>query len=100
MDFFSKSFLYKEMKSDGKNMTREAFKQLLGEHPILLDGAMGTSLMKAGMSVDDCTESWALEHPEEVVRIQKSYVEAGAKIIYAPTFGANRIKLKEYGLEE
>lgn len=81
-------------------MTRDEFRKLLGNEPIILDGAMGTSLMKAGMDVDDCTEKWALMHPEEVIRIQKAYVEAGAKIIYAPTFGANRIKLKEYGLEE
>ena len=35
-----------------------------------------------------------------VMEIQKAYIEAGAKILYAPTFGANRIKLKEYGLED
>lgn len=81
-------------------MTREEFKKLLDNEPIILDGAMGTSLMKAGMDVDDCTETWALAHPEEVIRIQRAYVEAGAKIVYAPTFGANRIKLKEYGLED
>ena len=80
-------------------MTRDEFRKFIGNEPIILDGAMGTSLMKAGMSVDDCTEKWALEHPEEVVKIQRAYVEAGAKIIYAPTFGANRIKLKEYDLE-
>ena len=80
-------------------MTRDEFKKLIENGPIILDGAMGTSLMKAGMSVDDCTEQWALEHPETVVNLQKAYVEAGAKIVYAPTFGANRIKLKEYGLE-
>lgn len=28
------------------------------------------------------------------------FVEAGSNIVYAPTFTANRIKLKEYGLEE
>lgn len=81
-------------------MTREEFRTLLGQEPVVLDGAMGTSLMKAGMSVDDCPEIWALEHPEVVVNIQKAYVEAGAKIVYAPTFGANRMKLKEYGLDD
>ena len=37
--------------------------------------------MKAGMSIDDCPEIWAIEHPEVVVGIQKAYVEAGAKIV-------------------
>lgn len=80
-------------------MTKQEFRQLLENGPIILDGAMGTGLMKAGMPVDACTEEWAIEHPEVVVRIQKEYIEAGAQILYAPTFGANRIKLAEYGLE-
>ena len=81
-------------------MTKYEFKRLIETGPIILDGAMGTGLMKAGMSVDECTEKWALEHPDVVMEIQKAYIEAGAKILYAPTFGANRIKLKEYGLED
>ncbi len=80
-------------------MTKQEFKALFEQGPIILDGAMGTGLMKAGMSVDECTEKWAVEHPEVVMNIQKAYIEAGAQILYAPTFGANRIKLKEYGLE-
>lgn len=81
-------------------MTKQEFKNLVENGPIILDGAMGTGLMKAGMPVDACTEEWALAHPEAVIDIQRAYVEAGAQIVYAPTFGANRIKLKEYGLED
>lgn len=81
-------------------MTKQEFKNLVENGPIILDGAMGTGLMKAGMPVDACTEEWALEHPEAVIDIQRAYVESGAQIVYAPTFGANRIKLKEYGLED
>ena len=80
-------------------MTKQEFKQLLENGPVILDGAMGTGLMKAGMPVDACTEAWAIEHPEVVAHIQKEYIAAGAQILYAPTFGANRIKLAEYGLE-
>ena len=80
-------------------MTKQEFRKLIEQGPIILDGAMGTGLMKAGMSVDECTEKWAVEHPDEVMDIQKDYVEAGAQILSAPTFGANRIKLAEYGLE-
>ena len=81
-------------------MTKQEFRVLIEQGPIILDGAMGTGLMKAGMSVDECTEKWAIQHPDVVMGIQKAYIEAGAQILYAPTFGANRIKLKEYGLEE
>lgn len=80
-------------------MTKQEFRKLIEQGPIILDGAMGTGLMKVGMSVDECTEKWAVEHPDVVMDIQKDYVEAGAQILYAPTFGANRIKLAEYGLE-
>ena len=81
-------------------MTKQEFRKLIENGPIILDGAMGTGLMKAGMSVDECTEKWAIEHPEVVMDIQKAYIDAGAQIIYAPTFGANRIKLAEYGLQD
>ena len=37
-------------------MTKHEFKRLIEKGPIILDGAMGTGLMKAGMSVDECTE--------------------------------------------
>ena len=45
-------------------------------------------------------ELWILEHPEILQRLQREYAEAGTDIVYAPTFTANRIKLKEFGLEQ
>lgn len=66
---------------------------------IYLDGATGSNLMKAGMPAGVCPEKWILENPDVFLSLQKSYVEAGSHILYAPTFTANRIKLKEYGLE-
>ncbi len=47
-----------------------------------------------------CPEQWILENKEVLVTLQKDFIDAGSRIIYAPTFTANRIKLKEYGLEE
>ena len=67
---------------------------------IVLDGATGSNLMKAGMPVGVCPEKWILEHPQALIDLQKSYVEAGSNIVYAPTFTANKIKLQEYGLYE
>ena len=81
-------------------MTREEFKSLVENGPVLLDGATGTNLQKAGMPVGVCPEQWILEHPDVLVDLQKRYVEAGTDILFAPTFTANRIKLREYGLEE
>lgn len=67
---------------------------------LLLDGATGTNLIKAGMPVGVCPEQWILENREIMLKLQKDYVEAGTNILYAPTFTANRMKLAEYGLAD
>ena len=61
----------------------------------ILDGAMGTMLQKAGMSSDETTTHFGQEHPEILRDIHKQYVDAGADIIYAATFGINRYKMEE-----
>lgn len=80
-------------------MNREDFAQLCRDKTVLLDGATGTNLMKAGMPAGVCPEQWILEHPDVILNLQRAYVEAGSDIIFAPTFTGNRIKLAEYGLE-
>lgn len=67
--------------------------------PILMDGATGTELQKRGMPQGACTEQWALEHPEALLELQRSYVEAGAGVLVTPTLGANRGALERFGLE-
>ena len=80
-------------------MTKEEF-ILLTKKTVLLDGATGSNLMAAGMPRGICTEQWVLEHPEVLLRLQEAYVEAGSRIIYAPTFGGNRKNLASHGLEK
>ncbi len=81
-------------------MTKQEFLKLAEEGFVILDGATGTNLQKAGMPVGVCPEAWILEHPEALLTLQKAFVEAGTRILYAPTFTANRIKLAEYHLED
>lgn len=81
-------------------MTREEFRELTTRGVVLLDGATGTNLQKAGMPVGVCPEKWILENPEVLMDLQERYVEAGTQILLAPTFTANRIKLEEYGLAD
>ena len=81
-------------------MTREEFRRLTEQGAVLLDGATGTNLQKAGMPVGVCPEQWILGHPEVITELQERYVQAGTNILFAPTFTANRIKLAEYGLAE
>lgn len=80
-------------------MTREQFQKLLEQKIFVMDGATGTNLQSAGMPVGVCPEKWILEHREVLLDLQINYIKAGSNIIYAPTFGGNRIKLEEYGLE-
>ena len=80
-------------------MTKQQFLDLIKNGPIILDGATGTNLQKAGMPTGVCPEQWILDHKDVLLQLQKSYKEAGSKIVYAPTFSGNRIKLEEYGLE-
>lgn len=67
---------------------------------VILDGATGSNLSLRGMPSGVCPEQWILDHEEVLYGLQKEYVEAGTNILYAPTFGGNRIKLAEYGLED
>ena len=80
-------------------MTKKEFKDFIKNGPVILDGATGTNLMKAGMPIGVCPEKWVMEHPDVLIKLQRDFVEAGSNIVYAPTFTGNRIKLEEYGLE-
>lgn len=80
-------------------MTHEEF-QTLTQSTVLLDGATGTNLMAAGMPRGICTELWILEHKDVITSLQKAYAEAGSQIIYAPTFGANRLNLAKFDLDQ
>lgn len=80
-------------------MTKQEFQQLVKNGPVILDGATGSNLMKAGMPRGVCTEKWVCENPEPLTQLQKAYKKAGSQIVYASTFSANRISLENYGLE-
>ncbi|MBQ8506211.1 MAG: homocysteine S-methyltransferase family protein [Clostridia bacterium] len=81
-------------------MTREEFCKLLDNGPLILDGATGSNLRAAGMPVGVCTEAWVLENPEILMKLQRAYADAGSNIVYAPTFGGNRLNLASYGLAD
>lgn len=74
--------------------------KIAGGRVLVSDGAWGTFLHMKGLKADECPESWNLEHPEEVLEIASSYVEAGADIILTNSFGASPLKLEGYGLEK
>lgn len=81
-------------------MTKREFRNLCERRILVLDGATGTNLQKAGMPTGVCPEQWILENKEAAKKLQMAFLEAGTDILYAPTFSANRIKLAEYGLQD
>jgi len=79
-------------------LTKEQFAELLKSGPVLLDGATGSNLQKAGMPRGCCSEEWILANPDALVALQRRYAAAGSQIIYAPTFQAQPIALEKVGL--
>lgn len=81
--------------------TENKFLKLLQEpKPILSDGAMGTVLHQKGIRFDECFDYLNITNPALVADVHRSYIEAGSNMIQTNTFGANRYKLSEFGLEK
>ena len=81
-------------------LTKEVLWRKAEAGPVILDGATGSNLMKAGMPRGCCTEEWVLANPEKLVALQRAYVAAGSQILYAPTFQAQPIALERVGLDK
>lgn len=64
---------------------------------IRLDGGMGTMLQKDGMPAGAIPELYNITEPERIMKVHRAYIDAGSDIIYANTFGANRLKMKKTG---
>ncbi len=79
-------------------LTKAEFMALLSSGPLLLDGATGSNLIKAGMPRGCCTEEWILANPQALVTLQRQYAQAGSRVLYAPTFQAQPIALERVGL--
>jgi methionine synthase I (cobalamin-dependent)/5,10-methylenetetrahydrofolate reductase len=79
---------------------RDFIQAIADEHVYLFDGAMGTMLYAKGVFINKCYDELNLRNPEIVLEVHKQYVRAGAEIIETNTYGANRIKLRSFGIEE
>ncbi|MGE5454227.1 MAG: homocysteine S-methyltransferase family protein, partial [Methylocystaceae bacterium] len=71
----------------------------LNDRILMLDGAMGTMLQQNGLKPGECPELFGIENPGLLEGLHRLYIEAGSDIIQTNTFGGNRFKLSEYGLE-
>ncbi len=59
---------------------------------------MGTMLYGRGIFINRCFESLNESHADLVVDVHGEYLKAGADVIETNTFGANRMKLRAFGL--
>ncbi|MEO7964450.1 MAG: bifunctional homocysteine S-methyltransferase/methylenetetrahydrofolate reductase [Gemmatimonadaceae bacterium] len=66
---------------------------------VVFDGAMGTMLYARGVFINQCFDELSLRAPDLVREVHKEYVRAGAEVLETNSFGANRFKLSQFGLE-
>ncbi|MFL5606787.1 MAG: bifunctional homocysteine S-methyltransferase/methylenetetrahydrofolate reductase [Gemmatimonadaceae bacterium] len=80
-------------------MTSPALSRLLDPTALVLfDGAMGTMLYSRGVFINQCYDELNLRSPDLVRDVHRAYVKAGAEVLETNSFGANRIKLGQFGL--
>ncbi|MGI8498395.1 MAG: bifunctional homocysteine S-methyltransferase/methylenetetrahydrofolate reductase [Gemmatimonadaceae bacterium] len=66
---------------------------------VIFDGAMGTMLYAKGVFINQCYDELNVRSPDLVCEVHRAYVKAGAEVLETNSFGANRLKLAQYGLE-
>jgi 5-methyltetrahydrofolate--homocysteine methyltransferase len=67
---------------------------------LVSDGATGTNLQARGLDLGLPGEVWVLERPDEIMRLQRAFIDAGAEILLACTFGGSAMRLEQVGLGE
>jgi len=81
-------------------MTRVTLEALLDPQRIVVfDGAMGTMLYSKGVFINQCYDELNVRAPDLVREVHRQYIKAGADVIETNSFGANRLKLTQYGLQ-
>jgi 5-methyltetrahydrofolate--homocysteine methyltransferase len=80
--------------------TKPTIFDLVKRRPVLLDGAMGTELMKRGLPQGTCPEEWNVSNPDALKAIHRDYYEAGSDVVATNSFGGNRIMLASHGLAD
>ena len=68
--------------------------------PILLDGAMGTMLMDAGLEQGDPPEEWNVKHPDRIRAVHRSYIQAGSRVVLTNSFGGTGFRLEMHNLQD
>ena len=92
--------------SESAPRARSPLLAALAERVIVADGAMGTQLQLADLTLDDfgglegCNEILNATRPDVVLDVHRGYLRAGAEAVETNTFGANLPNLAEYDLQD
>src|SRR5690242_886926 len=78
----------------------KSFLEAIDERVLVCDGAMGTMLYAKGVFINRCFDALNLTDADRVAEVHQDYIRAGADVIETNTFGANRIKLRSFGLAD
>src|SRR5262252_5530971 len=86
----------------------DPFLEALRERVLVFDGATGTNLQLAGLTVDDfggpefegCNEILNVTRPDVVEELHDSFFRVGCDAVETNTFGAFAVVLAEYGIPE
>jgi homocysteine S-methyltransferase len=81
-------------------MRQPPFLEEVDRRVLVCDGAMGTQLYAKGVFINRCFEQLNASEPDLVRTVHQEYVRAGADVLETNTFGANRIKLRAFGLSD
>jgi methionine synthase / methylenetetrahydrofolate reductase (NADH) len=81
-------------------MSRDFRTAVTDDRVYVFDGAMGTMLYTRGVYINKCYDELNISNPDLVAGIHRDYAKAGCDIIETNTYGANRVKLAGYGLED
>jgi len=71
--------------------------QIKAGEVLVADGATGTNLQQRGLERGASAETWVLERPQEIVRLHRDFLDAGADLLLTATFGATAICLEAAG---
>lgn len=83
------------------------FLEFIDKEVLLLDGAMGTQIQGADLTVDkdywgqeNCSEILNLSRPDFIRNVHRKYLAAGADALETNTFGGSQITLGEFELQD
>ena len=78
----------------------QTIQQALHDRIVIFDGAMGTEIYRRNFFVNISFENLCLARPDVIRSIHQAYLDAGAEVLTANSYGANRARLMKFGLAE